>query len=746
MIKSTKIISRILFIFILFYTNAQSAKEILVYADSIIYDQDENLVATGNAKVISNNEIIVSDIIIYSKKKDKIILPKNFSFKDSKNNYYYGSSGFFSKDLNISEIIDVKILLNDGSRIVGSKSNRYKEIDIINKASYSPCSSKIKIKSFLCPIWQIEGEKILHDSDKLFLYQKHAKMKILNVPILYLPYLVSPSPLRKKRKSGFLSPSLALNFLDAKVVQNVSLPYYFNLAMDKELTLTPKFNYGGGVDSSQRFIFDYDQLISGGELKLDYSMDTTLENQNNEKWFKNASLITEYNQNLNETYKININSALETSRSYIQSTDPNNQLSYAHSLSTSINLYGYNIFKIDDSLHTHITTYQATQGKENNKTTPKILPYVSFNLGKNKIFNKEYNSNIEYYNILREANTAEHAEEQQKYSFNILTDKELIKYSSKIKINSSTYNQLYNTKNKRIGSTNKDFSYSRIFPILGISTETPIKHIKSDILITPKFSFIGSSGQSNSNKVSNEGSTNNTYAINNQTNLNRYNGSDKLDNSKRLVYSLNAKKNKISLDISQNYEFTNNSNYHIEQGNKDHLSDALGAIYYTGNKNNLSYTTRYDTESKKFPEHSFSYGNNNILGEANISYYNKKKVTNDILDQNTETINYSFVSKKILKYHNLNFKGIYNFHNSKSNEYDIGYQYFDECFGINIDFSRKDYRNDLIKPSDTLNITFSFKSLGAYKSSNMAVSEKSKQEIEWLSIKNDNEKFNKYSN
>ena len=37
-------------------------------------------------------------------------------------------------------------------------------------------------------------------------------MRILNTPVFYLPYLVTPSPLRKKRKSGFLTPSISLTF------------------------------------------------------------------------------------------------------------------------------------------------------------------------------------------------------------------------------------------------------------------------------------------------------------------------------------------------------------------------------------------------------------------------------------------------------------------------------------------------------------------------------------------------------
>ena len=45
------------------------------------------------------------------------------------------------------------------------------------------------------------------------------------------------------------------------------------LPIDKELTLTPILRYGGGVDSSQRFLFDYNQLISGGNLDIDLSVE-----------------------------------------------------------------------------------------------------------------------------------------------------------------------------------------------------------------------------------------------------------------------------------------------------------------------------------------------------------------------------------------------------------------------------------------------------------------------------------------
>ena len=271
--KNFIFINIILFIF-LFIPSFNYAKEILIYADNISYDNEENIIARGNAKIFQDNQLIVSDLIIYKKTEEKIVLPSKFVLKDENNNFYEGENGYFLKNLSFSQFDNPKIRLNDGSRLIGKKIKREGHIDIISKGVYSPCKSRIKIGNFICPTWQLEGEKILHDNKKLFLYQKHSKMRVINTPVFYIPYIVTPSPLRKDRKSGFLLPSVSLNFFDTKTSQSTSFPYYLNLAVDKELLFTPTINYGGGIDSSQRFTFDYNQILSGGSFKTDLTFDS----------------------------------------------------------------------------------------------------------------------------------------------------------------------------------------------------------------------------------------------------------------------------------------------------------------------------------------------------------------------------------------------------------------------------------------------------------------------------------------
>ena len=54
-----------LFISIFLTLNDQNAAEVLIYGDNISYDKDENIIAKGRAKILNQNKIIYSDLIIY---------------------------------------------------------------------------------------------------------------------------------------------------------------------------------------------------------------------------------------------------------------------------------------------------------------------------------------------------------------------------------------------------------------------------------------------------------------------------------------------------------------------------------------------------------------------------------------------------------------------------------------------------------------------------------------------------------
>ena len=389
--------------------------------------------------------------------------------------------------------------------------------------------------------------------------------------------------------------------------------------------------------------------------------------------------------------------------------------------------------------------YQTNQKNEDNKTIPIVLPKIKYHSGYFSRYGNITNSTYEFYNIFREKSTKVHAEKQQKFSHKYNINKKFIHFNSKISIDAEIYNQIFNTEKKHIENNHySSGSYYRLFPIIGMSSETPFKfkNYIPNLTFVPKLHMTISPGLSNSNKLSNEDSTNNNFGIENIYRLNRFSGNDKLDNSKRVTYGINTYTENIKSSISQSYEFTENSNFHKEQGNDDNLSDILGSVAYL-NENELSYNFRYDLDDEYLKKQNINLKSKNNYGEINISYLDQNSKINNIITKDIETINYSFYSKKISKFSKLNFNGLYDLKKEINKEYSIGYIYFDECFGINLDFNRKSYEEDDLKPQDILTLMFSFKNIGSYKSTNLAVSENDKQDIEWLNYKTDNDKFYK---
>ena len=87
-INKYNLIKILLIFFFLLIPSFNNANEILIYADTISYDENENIIAKGNAKVFQKNKLIISDLIIYNKLDEKILLPSKFIFKDESNNFF----------------------------------------------------------------------------------------------------------------------------------------------------------------------------------------------------------------------------------------------------------------------------------------------------------------------------------------------------------------------------------------------------------------------------------------------------------------------------------------------------------------------------------------------------------------------------------------------------------------------------------------------------------------------------------
>lgn len=90
--------------------------------------------------------------------------------------------------------------------------------------------------------WKLHAGKVTLNHDTEIGYARNAWVSFKGVPLLWTPYL--SFPLTDARKSGFLAPSLARSSTSGI---DLEVPYYFNLAPNFDLTVTPRLLSQRGV-------------------------------------------------------------------------------------------------------------------------------------------------------------------------------------------------------------------------------------------------------------------------------------------------------------------------------------------------------------------------------------------------------------------------------------------------------------------------------------------------------------------
>jgi len=132
---------------------------------------------------------------------------------------------------------------------------------IIRNATYTTCQRKPG-PSWM-PDWILRASSIRLDQEEEVGQASGAVLSFMSVPILPVPAL--SFPLSDKRKSGVLPPTIGLDNLNGI---ELTLPYYWNIAPNRDATLYPALMSKRGVDLAGEF--RYLERDYNGAARLSY--------------------------------------------------------------------------------------------------------------------------------------------------------------------------------------------------------------------------------------------------------------------------------------------------------------------------------------------------------------------------------------------------------------------------------------------------------------------------------------------
>jgi LPS-assembly protein len=241
--------------------------QMLVQATQVDYDYNNQRVsAVGNVQIYYNSSTIEADKVIYDQKTKRLRAEGNVRMTDADGKITYANIMDLSDDYRDGFVDSLRLDTADQTRMAATRADRSEgRYTVFQNGVYTACA-ECRDNPKKPPLWQVKGARIIHDQQEKMLYFEDARLEFFGVPMAYLPYFSTPDP-TVKRKSGFLVP---WGTESSTTGVGVEVPYYWALAPDYDLTLTPRVTTRQGLLMQGEF---RQRLINGSYEIRAYGID-----------------------------------------------------------------------------------------------------------------------------------------------------------------------------------------------------------------------------------------------------------------------------------------------------------------------------------------------------------------------------------------------------------------------------------------------------------------------------------------
>ena len=215
-----------------------------IRADNQSQVEDE-FIAQGNAEAEREKDLLRADNITYQKTKKNLDASGNVKYF-KKDISVYSETAHYSSDREQVNFSKAKYYMSDKSG-AGDAENIFIEDNkdvILKKGTYTSCSLDE-------PDWKLTSSTTTLYNSLGRGHSYNMLLKYKNIPVFYTPFM--SFPLNDERQSGFLTPSFG-SAGDSGTY--LSVPYYFNLARNYDLTMEVKSLSDRGVlvDNEARYL------------------------------------------------------------------------------------------------------------------------------------------------------------------------------------------------------------------------------------------------------------------------------------------------------------------------------------------------------------------------------------------------------------------------------------------------------------------------------------------------------------
>lgn len=213
---------------------AQDAElPVMLVADSIRIEGRSVLVAEGNVEAMQGNRILKAARVVYDRDSGRLTLDGPLTLTEGDRVIVLADGGQLDRGLQDGLLTGARMIFDRKVQLAAQRldrvGGRYTQLYQVAATSCRVCADD------RAPIWQIRARRVIHDQAEQQMYFEHATLRLMDVPVLWLPRLRLPDP-TLTRASGFLIPELRQK---SDLGLGIKVPYFLRLGDHRDLTLTP---------------------------------------------------------------------------------------------------------------------------------------------------------------------------------------------------------------------------------------------------------------------------------------------------------------------------------------------------------------------------------------------------------------------------------------------------------------------------------------------------------------------------
>ena len=237
-----------------------------ISADHVDGVQGEVLEATGKARLRKQGQAISADRLLYRPQAQQIVADGNVQIEQD-GNVIWSRHLELNLDTNIGDMEHSQFWFgaNQARGEASSLHLQGRQKYVMQDVNYT-----------ICPVgddgWLLKVRELEIDRESQIGTARGARVEFMGVPILYTPWM--DFALNDQRKSGFLGPVFGST---VKGGSEVTLPYFWNIAPNRDVTLSPRVMLKRGIllNNEARYL----DSTYAGEAHLDVLPDDRVANR-----------------------------------------------------------------------------------------------------------------------------------------------------------------------------------------------------------------------------------------------------------------------------------------------------------------------------------------------------------------------------------------------------------------------------------------------------------------------------------